>query len=72
MQLITKKHKKKQIMAAHNAKNKKAAQLESISIRLQVTNQLHQRASKLYKFSGLKISDQIRAALSEYLTKQNY
>lgn len=55
-----------------STKQIRAAKLPSYAQTLKLPNELHKRAIKYEKFSGLSVPDQLRNSLNEFLTKNNY
>lgn len=51
---------------------KKPLKLPSYSQSLKLPNELHQRAIKYEKRTGLSIPEQLRSALNEFLTIKNH
>ena len=55
-----------------SAKQKRAAKLPSYSQSLKLPNELHQRAIKYEKHTGLSVPAQLRSSLNDFLLKNNY
>ena len=59
-------------MAEKEVKTDKELLKNSYSQTLKIPNQLHQRAIKYENFSGVKVTEQLRHGLSDFLTKNNF